>query len=369
VKPATAPTSAVDGESHGCRQFFERFAARTALADADAAAQVHAALLAATLDVRPHPGAAQRRASISVDGTPIVYSVQLSPRAGAPAFRMLCEPGGLGITVDAQVAVARDVLRGLTARLGWHRAQAAAGQVLACVIPAEPGAMSDWWGGIWLGASLSAHETQLRVYANLRHGNYVARWQRVVNLLSPFADTRLETPLRHWIDTAGRVAIPVGVGMVLTAGGLAVVRVYLGVETPGVETLRIARDERFASGDGPIFDFCAKFVDTFGTFPRQSVTLGYDFALPDCEAVEPHIARFKADVSFGHVGAQRADAFTAAAIARALPAACADGYHEFRQDLEDCFGGSSIEYVSFASRGEELSELSVYARPHGCPSH
>ena len=89
-------------------------------------------------------------------------------------------------------------------------------------------------------------------------------------------------------------------------------------------------------------------------------------------AVEPQIARFKADVSFGHIGAQAAvgaDAFTAAAIARALPAPSAHDYQAFRRELEDCFGGSSIEYVSLASRGEELSEFSVYARPHGWPGN
>jgi hypothetical protein len=346
------------------RRFYEVYGRRAGLGGAVRAEELHSALLAATFEVRQAP-ANHRRGSISVDGTPVVYSLQLPLRGGRPAFRMLCEPGGLAISVAEQVEFSRSVVRGLTERLGWRTAQAELEELLARAIPGDRSAMSDWWGGLWIGAALQDDDADVRVYVNLRHGGHLSRWQRVADLLAPFADQRLVPAVREWMDSAGLVAIPVGVAAVLGEAGLPVVRVYLGVELPGIAAIRAGRGKRFAESDAPLAEFCRGFEQCYGPFPRQSMTLGYDFAREDGGVFRPEVARFKVDVSFGHVAADAdtsADAFVAPRVDRAF-AGAAQAYAEFRGDLEACFGGSSIEYVSLASRGEHLSEMTVYARP------
>jgi hypothetical protein len=346
------------------RRFYERSGARAGLTGVTRAQHVHGALLAATFDVE-QAAANRRRASISVDGTPVVYSLQLTRGADRPAFRMLCEPGGLAIPVAEQIDFSRGVLRALTGRLGWRTAQAELDEILARVIPGDPAAMSNWWGGLWIGAAMLGEAAEIRVYVNLRHGEYLSRWQRIADLLAPFADQRLVPAVRQWMDTAGLVAIPVGVGAVLTAAGVPVVRVYLGVETPCMDAFRTARGRQSDESDAALAGFCAAFEACYGRFRRQSVTLGYDFAREGDGLFRPGISRFKVDVSFGHIAAgaePSADAFIASRIDSAFPGGSAS-YRQFRTDLEECFGGSSIEYASLATRGERLSEMTVYARP------
>lgn len=347
------------------RRFYKRFGKRIALNGGAQADELHEALLSSAFDVKKST-VNRRRASISVDGTPVVYSLQLPLSANRPSFRLLCEPGGLGITIPEQIDFSRRTMQAITERLGWGAAQMAVDEILARVIPCEPAAMSDWWGGIWIGAAMQSDTSEVRIYANLRHGELISRWQRVANVLAPFADQRLIPTVREWMDTAGRVAIPVGVGMVLSESGVPVVRIYLGVEKPCLDAIRTARGQRFSNSDVPIAEFCEAFVTTYGPFHRQSMTLGFDFVSDDEGLFRPEIARFKVDVSFGHIKATSQpspDAFIADQIENAFPVAI-DSYHAFRDDLAECFGGSDVEYVSLASRGDRLSEMTIYARPH-----
>lgn len=327
---------------------------------------IHAALLSSTFNVKKAV-VNRRRASISVDGTPVVYSVQLTPSGDRPSFRILCEPGGLGITVQEQIDHSRRILQALTKRLGWYSAQSVVDEILAHVIPNDPAALSDWWGGLWVGAAMRSDVAELRVYANLRYGELIARWQRVADLLAPFADERLLPTVHEWMDTAGRVATPVGVGVVLTSSGVPVVRVYLGVERPGMDAIRIARGHRFHGSDAPMTEFCEAYVTTYGPFCRQSMTLGYDFFREPGGLFQPEIARFKVDVAFGHIRTTvhpSPDTFIFEQIMCIFPDA-AGSYLAFRDDLAVCFGGSDIEYLSLSTRGDCLSEMTVYVRPHG----
>jgi hypothetical protein len=354
------------------RLFYQRFRDRAGSHAGVAlrADAIHGALLSSAFDVA-EAGAVRRRPSISVDGTPVVYSLKVPAPAGPPVFRFLCEPGGLGITVREQIDLSRQTLRALTNLLGWPVAQEIVDRALARIIPEDPATVSDWRGGLWLGAEFQPDAAELRLYANLRHGDAIARWQRVGDLLATFGDERLIPVLRAWQHSAGRVAIPVGVALVLTGNDVPVFRLYLGVEQPGMEAVRAARGEQYLACDAPLADFCDAFTEAYGLFGRQSMTLGYDFARDNGGLFFPETARFKMDVSFGHIGcgAEPPPAlFIGEQIERVFPGSSAHWF-AFRDDLEVCFGGSDIEYVSLAARGQDaggssLSEITVYVRPH-----
>jgi hypothetical protein len=357
-RPAAAPS----GFSRFHRQFWDRVA-RPCTTEGRI---INGTLLSHTLDVKDGT-VRRRRASISVDGTPVVYSLQVPELPNSPSFRILCEPGGLGISVADQVEFARAVVRKLTDELGWREAQIAADELLARVLPADRTTMSDWLGGIWIGSALRADASELRVYANLRNGEPIARWQRVADLLAPFADQRLIPVVREWMGNASKVAIPVGVGMVLNSVGMPIIRVYLGVEYPGVAAIRIARGDQLGEADSRVAEFCGSFTAAYGAFRRQSMTLGYDFVRDSDGLLRPEISRFKADVSFGHLGGSEfpsPNAFIAEQMDRAFPGEAAS-WSTFCGALTECFGGHSIEYLSLSMRSGNLSHMTGYARPNG----
>lgn len=235
------------------------------------------------------------------------------------------------------------------------------------LIPTDPYKLTSWWGGIWLGASIQPDQNQLRVYINLRHGDVISRWQRIANLLAPFADQRLVPVVREWMESAAGVTIPVGVGAVLTNHGLPVVRIYLGVERPGILAIRAARGSSFAGPDNILERFCASYVAAYGPFHQQSMTFGYDFARDSDGLIKPCISRFKVDTSFGHI-ASYATIPPADFISRQIELAFLEKQPEwefFQNSLAECFGGSSIEYVSLSTQHNRLSDMTIYARPHG----
>src|SRR5688572_19366562 len=63
-----------------------------------------------------------RAASICMDGTPVVFSVKLTHEQEAPAFRVLVEPGGTGITVPQQVSCSLKAADELLQIMGWQQA-------------------------------------------------------------------------------------------------------------------------------------------------------------------------------------------------------------------------------------------------------
>jgi len=347
-------------------RFHDRFRKGSGFNQGVETLSLYVRLLSVCFDLKD--GREQRRcASISVDGTPVVFSHKVSADQSSPSLRFICEPGGVCTSTEQQVRTARQLLNALTAQLGWVSAQRETDEILSHVIPDDPSRMDRWWGGMWLGAVFGDQILEIRVYVNLRDGDFFSRWQRVADLLSPFADPLLVPVVRDWIDSAGRVAIPVGVGMVLTSVGVPVVRIYLGIEHPGMDAIRVARGSGFHCSDSLLAGFCERFQATYGPFGRQSMTVGYDFVRAPERTFRPVIDRFKVDVSFGHLDRTSVpppEEFICRQVMEAFPSAersCSD----FFENMEACFGGSEVEYFSLGTRDSTLREMTVYARPHG----
>lgn len=355
----TASVSVADPVPLACRQFHRSWSERCVFgAEAEG---MHEALLRATFGVEP--GVPRRRSSISVDGTPIVHSLKMTPGDGPPAYRFLCEPGGLSRSVREQIRYSLATVETIAGQLGWTAATAAFASIVERAVPPVPQELSDWHGGIWLGAALSPGRTELRAYVNLRHGEILARWQRVADLMAPFATPRTTSAVRRWMQDAGRVAIPVGVGVVMTASGLRALRFYLGVEYPGIDTIRLALGDAFNGPHEALGRFCDAFVERYGMFQRQSVTLAYDFVVCPDGWLEADISRAKVDVSFGHIKADCEPHLFIADQVEQVVAGASVRWHAFRDQMNDVYGGSGVEYLSLAAHAGGLDEATVYVRP------
>ncbi len=306
-------------------------------------AVVHDRLVAVATE-RP-AGEARRRPFVALDGTPLVYSA-----TSTGGFRMLAEPGALDRDVPAQVDFALTVLDELLGELEWR---GAADDVNALVRAAMPRRAPDarlLRGGAALGLACGPR-FELRLYLDLRGADVLLRWQRVADVLGQFGGPAAERSFVRLLARVEQTAVPVGLAAVLADGALRGLRLYVGVEHADASTLTLATALP-ASLLGP---FC-RLLGPFGT---QRVTAAFDFALVD-GGLHPAIGRTKVDACrLGVADAPRqADGLATAYGLDAKP------LRAFLDDLDESFGGSTIQYLGAGLRGD-AAELTVYAQPDG----
>jgi hypothetical protein len=325
---------------------------------------LHDTLCQATFAV-PAVDVQRRRASMCHDGTPILYSLELTRSSECPAFRMLVEPGGVGLTVAEQINHSLRVADILLHRFGWQSAVDDLNSIAAFVFPKDSATVNQWWGGIWLGADMESRRNELRLYLNLRYGEAQVRWQRVADVLAWFGDESLVVPFDALHRHAAPQAIPVGMGIVVAEGRIRGLRLYAGLHEPGISSILSARPDQFSGADDDIRLLCDTFTARFGAFVRQSVTLGYDFSLDEAGQLQPNVARTKIDVSCQHIPPAARPALVPMledlSTHWELDATLVEG---FLQDLDSCFGGRDIEYFSVGFRAR-LDHATIYAKPHG----
>lgn len=313
----------------------------------------------------PQAAVTRRRASLTHDGTPVVYSCELRSDWNSRPFRLLAEPGGTAITVSEQIDWSLYVLDVLLGELGWRGAAYDLNAIISQVFPRDPAVVNNWWGGIWLGLAAGPNNQELRIYTNLRYGQSHARWQRVANVLALFGDERIELPLQRLIERATPHATPVGLGLVICKGRVSVLRLYLGVHQPEPVVLHDLLPECFAGARSVVDDIYNVFLKLDGAFTDQGVTVGYDFRRDTNGVLIPEITRVKVDVSCQFL--------TAGGKAAVLPLVIhlANGWalpgqllYRFAEDLTACFGGFDPEYISVGLTTRPIG-LTVYAKPHG----
>jgi hypothetical protein len=313
----------------------------------------------------------RRRASICLDETPVVYSLKLGREVYSdrlPGFRMLVEPGGLGITVPQQINTALGIVDELLQRLGWQAAAEDINAVVTRVFPRDSASVSHWWGGIWLGMALTHDRAELRIYLNLRHGEALQRWQRIADVLAWFGDESLTLPLESLIARVCAHAIPVGLGVIVSEA-LRGFRIYTGMYEPTVEAIHYARgtasQNELIDLKSDIAIFCNAFTTAFGPLARQSVTMGYDFVLQDGLLV-PEVTRTKADICCHFVPRDRAHLLESLLEDRLR---AGDGnpvpLKSFLRDLQSSFGGATTEFIGMGL-GERAEAINIYVKPLGC---
>jgi len=266
---------------------------------------IYQALTSATFDVR-FPEPPRREQSICYGEIPVTYSLKYGKAAAPPSFRMVLEPGGIGINVASQIDWSLRTLDGILSKMGWLRAADTLNRITPIIHPKDAEDTRDWHGGMWLGMDASNEEAlSLKVYMNLRHGSAQERWQRVANVVSKLGSPDIEPVVRRTIsDTQGR-GIPVGIGFHLGHKGLTGIRLYVCLFQPASDVVALLCDSFFPSASADVKDYCNQFEREHGEFKDQSVTLGYDFATSEKGRLTSRPVRFKAELACFGLTAQQ----------------------------------------------------------------
>ena len=338
------------------------FVARRVLCDRISAADawLHEQLLDAAFDDTAQT-VCRRRLAISAAGVPVVYSYKCSPRDPAN-FRMLAEPGGTGITVAEQVQLSRTLIDRVIDHLAWENARVPANAILDVLLPSDPDFYAAWHGGIGFGLETSERRPELRVYVNVRHGDLLARWQRLVDAVGEIADERAEPALREIVDVASPRAVPAGLALAIDDRGVTGLRLYCGMTDASAAGATAALPGVLAAAAPRIAGFLTSYVESFGDLVSQDITIAYDFVVRD-GLLHPTVARYKTDVYCELVSKQHGERLMAwvegQLISRGLDPSC---LYRFLNDVEAAFGGYALQYVSLGSR-DRGDELTVYCIP------
>jgi hypothetical protein len=318
-------------------------------------------LLDAAYDVAP-ADPVRRLLAMSTAGAPVVYSHKCAARDGAAAFRMLAEPGGIGVSVAEQIGLSRKLLDGLLADLGWLGAAEPVDAVLARLIPTDRGALDEWHGGLGFGVEVADAGPELRVYCNVRHGELTDRWQRLIDVVGEFADVRAEGAMAEILQIAVPRTVPAGVAVAVGDGEVRGVRLYAGLLDATAESAVAAAPARFARDEPAITRLVDSYRASFGDLGMQGLTLAYDFAVTD-GLVWPSVARYKVDLfceqSSGHGTAALLDWIDP--LARSLGLA-PNGLRRFAGCLDRHVPGWTFQYLSLGCR-DGMQELSAYCVP------
>jgi squalene-hopene/tetraprenyl-beta-curcumene cyclase len=317
-------------------------------------------LLEATYDVAP-ADPPRRRLAMSTAGSPVVYSHKWSPEGRPPAFRMLAEPGGVGISVAEQIALSRELLDRLLDELGWSGAAAPVNQVLALLIPDDAAAVEDWHGGLGFGVDVGASGPELRLYCNVRDGDLTARWQRMLEVVGEFADARAADAVVEMLDIAVARAVPAGVAVAIADGELRGIRLYAGLVDAGADGAVAAAPQRFAGAAPAIRQLVDSYRSEFGELSEQGLTLAYDFAISEGLLV-PWVVRYKVDL-FCEPANAAGSALHGWIEERARSLRLApDSLRRFASGLDRQFPGWTFQYLSLGCR-DAGPELTAYCVP------
>ena len=254
-------------------------------------------VLAASIGAATMPQEWQRRPSLCHDGMPILLSLKLSHTRN-DALRLLVEPGSLTMTVAQQIAFSLTTLDRLLGLLSWRSAAEDLNIITAAVLPADAESTREWWGGIWLGASVFPYSSgsrppaELRIYLNLRHGDGPARWQRLAGLFSCLSGPAF---IESWLARVTLEAIPVGLGVVVVNGQVGAIRIYVAAKS-AVSTLVSLCQPISPKGEQALMESYESFVAQFGVPAAQTVTLGYDFVRDKAGDFLPRIGRVKVEL-------------------------------------------------------------------------
>jgi hypothetical protein len=316
--------------------------------------------LAGSVTVSVPESAWVRRPSISDDGTPLILSWKTGD-GDDQHIRVLTESGSLAMTVAEQIAYSLTKLDRLLGALDWRGACKTINAITANVFPANACSTLSWRGGIWLGADVRAGspDSELRVYLNLRHESAEQRWQKLNQLVNSFASESIDPWLRSWIRTAGRIAIPVGLGVVLSQGAVRGVRTYISVENPTFESIQPLVSELESEAQFDLRKVYDTFTSTFGNILKHGVTLGYDF-VPG--ATKPR--RTKVDICCHTLPLERADA-----LREWIDSLLGElGYEPskfqaFLRGIHEFWPGSSTQFISLGFNSK-LEHLTIYVKPN-----
>jgi hypothetical protein len=331
---------------------------------------IYDTLLDSIIDI-PDEEYEKRRPSMFIDGTKIGYSFKSNminrntkiSNPVIPSFRVLVEPGGVGLTLPEQINHALMTLNRLVSALNWSGAGEPINRIVRRIFPENPAELSDWWGGIWLGASLLPGKNKIKIYLNLRSGDFRSRWQRLADIFAPYAEPSQEENFRSLMEKTGRYrGIPVGLALVIADNAMLGFRVYIGLDDPTPASVTDIMPKVSSAAAPRLKAILNNICHEFQEFEDQSITISYDFLLEN-ERIDLMPYRFKADLcchAFMELNRIGLEKWISGQIG------AESGKLEFFQSLlNKHFGGSDPDYLSFGFKRNGSSQAALYAKPYG----
>ena len=325
---------------------------------------IHSVLIESITDI-PFESTQKRQPSMFIDGTKVGYSLQLNVKGISEdlGFRILVEPGGVGMTLPEQINFSLSKLDIIFATLGWQHLAKDINRIIASVYPKNPVALNNWIGGMWLGADIKQSYSDLKLYMNLRNGDIASRWQRIADVFAPYAAQEIKPlfcqTLEESIKSGG---IPVGLGVVIRNGKLLGFRIYISLENPTTSIIIQAIPVNIIH-DGKFRNKLEELEAILNNFEGHSVTIGYDFILHE-KLILPEVYRFKADLCFNKFINNKKD-LIASWVRDNFNIYVYNQFNSFFSLLDQRFGGNDIDYISLGLKGNKESQITWYTKPHG----
>jgi hypothetical protein len=208
---------------------------------------------------------------INVDGTPIQFSLSLSPD-GSP-LQFLAEAGAPGSSVVERIDASRAAIGGIADLFG-------ASDDLARVVDLQAemaderdaDLLANRSGVYWLGVSFAARRTpSLTVYINARWGSSAAQWARLRVLATWFGASESWRALE---DRLRQEMAPLGAAITIAAGRPITGRVYTSAYGLKLEYYRALFDGHL---DNQVDRFAQALLGEECGYPLRSAVCSFEF--------------------------------------------------------------------------------------------
>ncbi len=238
-----------------------------------------------------------RKGSISVYGSPVVFSLKYDRKKGQErrkGIRLLAEPGGDRATVPQQINFCLDMLNQVAADLSWNIAEDV-NRVVSIIYPRDGRETMNWRGGMWMGLDTCDEEPLLKLYMNLRHQTLLCRWQKIADVAVRYSEAEMEQVMRFIISGTQLYGNPIGIGLGIGKDGIAGLRIYLSFQRPEQEVWNRIY-ERFApKGRAFAMQMIQSWQGRFLSLPQSVMT--FDFLAGKDRVLLPEPVRLKTELS------------------------------------------------------------------------
>lgn len=240
----------------------------------------------------PEEGFPGRKNSISVFGSPVIYSLKYVEGQRQSGIRVLAEPDA--DTVPQQINRSLQFVSEASRVLEWDISEDV-NKLTSCIYPKAWTETLDWLGGMWIGLDTAEKQPMLKLYMNLRHQPLAVRWQKIADVIVRYSRPEMEPVIRFIMDSTKESGSPIGIGAGLGREGLLGLRIYVSFGQPAASSFD-GIWERFApAGLGHVHGMLELYSDMFPFLPQTVLTV--DFAAGPGRLLKPDPVRLKTELS------------------------------------------------------------------------
>ena len=231
--------------------------------------------------------------SISVHGSPVVYSWKYGEKDAKQGIRILAEPGQEKLSAHRQLTESLHLLNKLAAQRNWSLAKDL-NQIISLVYPTKKEDIRGWRAAMWLGMDFTEADPGVKIYMNMETMNWREAWQKTVDVIGLYALPQMEETMKKIIDgtSEGKLA---GVGIQSGKYGLEGIRIYVAFEKMQPQILYHIFQEFFPQAKQKMQMVLEDYQKTFQVNPQTLIT--FDFARKKSGYLTVRPFRVKMEVS------------------------------------------------------------------------